>query len=78
MAVASFAVSAAVVGAAAYIYVNQDAIVDEITDQATDMITDAVGGAVGDLPNLLGGPIDQAPSGGGLPAMGSPGSMLPF
>ena len=40
------------------------------------MITDAVGGAVGDLPSLMGGSVDQAPS--GLPGVGSPGSILPF
>ena len=79
LALGSFAVSAAVVGAAGYVYVNQDAIVDGIKEQATGMITDAVGGAVGDLPNLLGG----VGGGGGSesplpPAIGSPGSILPF
>ena len=79
LALGSFAVSAAVVGAAGYVYVNQDAIVDSIKEQATGMITDAVGGAVGDIPNLLGG---DALTGGGsepsIPGMGSPGSILPF
>ncbi len=71
LAVASFAVSAAIVGAAGYVYVNQEAIVDGIKDQAASMIGDAVGGAVGDLPSLLDG--GGAPSaGGGLP------SGLPF
>ena len=76
LALSSFAVSAAVVGAVGYVYVNQDAIVNEIQDQATDMIKDAVGGAVGDLPSLMGGSVDQAPA--GLPGVGSPGSVLPF
>ncbi len=76
LALTSFAVSAAIIGAASYVYVNQDAIVDEIQDQATDMIKDAVGGAVGDLPGLMGGSVDQAPA--GLPGVGSPGSILPF
>ena len=40
------------------------------------MITDAVGGAVGDLPSLMGGSVDRAPS--GIPGVGSPGSILPF
>ena len=79
LALGSFAVSAAVVGAAGYVYVNQDAIVDSIKEQATGMITDAVGGAVGDLPNLLGG---DALTGGAEsplpPALGSPGTILPF
>ena len=76
LAVSSFAVSAAIIGAAGYVFVNQDAIVDGIKDQAASMIGDAIGGAVGDLPSLMGGSVDQAPA--GLPAMGSPGSMLPF
>ena len=79
LALGSFAVSAAVVGAAGYVYLNQDAIVEAIQEQATGMITDAVGGAVGDLPNLLGG---DALTGGAEsplpPAMGSPGTILPF
>lgn len=76
LALTSFAVSAAVVGAAGYVYVNQDAIVDHVKSQATGMITDAVGGAVGDIPNLLGGSKAQSPA--GLPAVGRPGSVLPF
>ena len=76
LAVSSFAVSAAIIGAAGYVFVNQDAIVDGIKDQAASMIGDAIGGAVGDLPSLMGGPASQAPS--GVPAIGNPGSMLPF
>ncbi len=79
LAVASFAVSAAIVGAGGYVYVNKDAIIDGVKDQAAGLIGDAVGGAVsgavGDLPGLLGG--GDAPSaGGGLPS-GLP-SGLPF
>jgi hypothetical protein len=73
LALASFAVSAAVIGACGYVYVNQDAIVDGIKEQATGMIGDAVGGAVGDLPSLMGG--------GGAPAPGSSagvGLPMPF
>ena len=76
LAVSSFAVSAAVVGAAGYVFVNQDAIVGEIQGAATGMIKDAVGGAVGDLPGLMGGSTDQAPA--GLPSVGGAGSILPF
>jgi hypothetical protein len=73
LAITSFAVSAAVVGACGYVYVNQDAIVDSIKDQATGMITDAVGGAVGDLPNLLDG--GSAPTPGSSAGVGLP---MPF
>jgi hypothetical protein len=79
LAVASFAVSAAVVGAGVYVYLNQDAIIDELEAQAADIIGDAVGGAVGDLPSLLGGPKEQAPS--NLPMPGSSagvGLPMPF
>ena len=76
LAVSSFAVSAAIIGAAGYVFVNQDAIVDQIQGAATGMIKDAVGGAVGDLPSMMGGSVDQAPS--GIPAIGNPGSVLPF
>ncbi len=76
LALASFAVSAAIIGAAGYVYVNQDAIVEEVKDQAASMIGDAIGGAVGDLPGLMGGSVDQAPA--GVPGIGSPGSILPF
>ena len=76
LALTSFAVSAAVIGACGYVFINQDAIVEEIQGAATSMITDAVGGAVGDLPSLMGGPAGQAPS--GVPAIGNPGSVLPF
>ena len=79
LALGSFAVSAAVVGAAGYVYVNQDAIVEAIQEQATGMITDAVGGAVGDLPNLLGGDVMTGGAESPLPpAIGSPGTVLPF
>ena len=79
LALGSFAVSAAVVGACGYVYLNQDAIVEAIQEQATGMITDAVGGAVGDIPNLLGGDALTGGSESPLPpAMGSPGTVLPF
>tara|TARA_R110002012_G_scaffold316989_1_gene532682 strand:+ start:231 stop:488 length:258 start_codon:yes stop_codon:yes gene_type:complete len=78
LALGSFAVSAAVVGAGAYVYINQDAIVDGIKEQATSMITDAVGGAVGDIPNLLGGDSTTGGSDSPLPGIGSPGAVLPF
>ena len=76
LALCSFAVSAAVVGAAGYVYLNQAAIVDGIKEQATGMITDAVGGAVGNIPDLLGG--DALTGGDETPSMGSPGTILPF
>ena len=70
LAVLSFAVSAAVVGGAGYLYVQKDALIDSVKEQATEQITgivtDAVGGA---LVGGLGGPSDggSTPSVPGLP-----------
>jgi len=47
LALASFAVSAAVVGAGAYVYVNQDNIKAEIERQVINGVKGAVGGALG-------------------------------
>ena len=73
LAIASFAVSAAVVGAGAYVYLNQDAIKARIGDEIGGLIGDAVGGAVGDLPGLVGG--GPAAGGGGIPAPSSPAGI---
>jgi len=69
LALASTAVSIAVVGTGAYVYVNKDSIIESITEKA-------IGGIGGDLP--IGSP-DLAPgnaasSGGGfaLPVPGLP------
>ena len=64
LALASFAVSGAVVGAGAYVYVNKDAIIESVTEKALGSLG-SLGGALGggglggDLP--IGTP-DLAPS----------------
>ena len=66
LAIASTAVSIAVVGTGAYVYVNKDSIIESITEKA-------IGGIGGDLPigtPELAPPAGQAavPSGGlGVP-----------
>ena len=50
LALVSFAVSASVVGAGAYVFINKDAIVEDIKEQAASM----VGGALG--ATLFSGP----------------------
>ena len=74
MAVLSFAVSAAVVGGAGYLYVQKDALIDSVKEQATEQITgivtDAIGGALG------GGLTESLPGGGGESTPSLPG--LPF
>ena len=60
LAVASAAVSVAVVGSGLYVYVNRASIIDGIKSQALEAITGSLGGGLGgDLP--IGTP-DLAPS----------------
>ena len=85
LAVASAAVSVAVVGSGLYIYVNRASIIDGIKSQAIEAITGSIGlpgglggAAGGSLPlgsNDLASPTPQAsaPSAGlGLPAPNNP------
>ena len=75
-AIASFAVSGAVVGSGLYIYVNRASIIDGIKSQALEAVTGSLGGlgAVGGAALPLGTPdlappADQATApvpGGGL------------
>ena len=57
LAVASAAVSVAVVGTGAYVYVNKDSIIESITEKA-------IGGIGGDLP--IGTPDLQTPDVGAM------------
>ena len=63
LAIASAAVSVAVVGTGAYVYVNKDAIIESVTEKALDSIgIGGMGGWIGgDLP--VGTP-DLAPPAG--------------
>ena len=56
LALASFAVSTAVVSAGAYVYINQDAIKADIENQITESLKGALGGGLGSA--LLSGPAD--------------------
>ena len=70
LALASFAVSAGVVGAGAYVYLNKDALID----QAKDKVAEEIAGV---LPDLIGSllPKPELPGAGGdLPIP----SGLPF
>ena len=62
LAVASFAVSGAVVGSGLYVYVNRASIIDGIKSQALEAITGSLGGlgGVGEGSLPLGTP-DLAP-----------------
>ena len=59
LAIASAAVSVAVVGTGAYVYVNKDAIIESVTEKALGSLGGLGGGLGGDLP--LGTP-DLAPT----------------
>ena len=62
LALASTAVSVAVVGTGAYVYVNKDAIIESVTEKALGEVTKTLGGGLGgDLP--IGTP-DLAPPAG--------------
>ena len=76
LALASFAVSAAVVGAGAYVFVNREAIKDNIKSKVTEGVAGAIQDQLGDLGGLggLGGGSSPVPSGGGS----IPGVSLPF
>ena len=73
LAVASAAVSVAVVGTGAYVYINKDAIIESVTEKALGSLGGLGGGLGGDLPigtPDLAPPAGQAsvPSGGlGVP-----------
>jgi len=52
LAVTSFLVSAGVVGAGTYVYLNRDALVDQVKAQVADA---AAGALTSSLPSMMGG-----------------------
>jgi len=68
LAVASFAVSGAVVVSGVYVYVNRDSIIDGVKSQVMDAVTGSLGGLGG-----LAGGSEGLPVGGGalVPEVGS-------
>ena len=63
LAVASFALSGAVVGSGLYVYVNRGAIIDGIKSQAMEAVLGGAGGlGTGLAPELPIGTNDLAPS----------------
>ena len=82
LALASFGVSAAIVGAGAYVYLNKDALIEQAKDAATKAATEAVAGA---LPGMIQSAMPKMPSvtGGAIPQGGASlpkttGPALPF
>ena len=52
LAVTSFVISAGIVGAGTYVYLNRDALVDQVKEQVTEAAMGAIGSS---LPSMLGG-----------------------
>ena len=70
LALASFAVSAGVVGAGAYIYLNKDALIDQAKDKVAEEIAGVLPDLVGSLlpkPELPGAGGGELPVPSGLP-----------
>ena len=60
LAIASAAVSVAVIGTGAYVYVNKDTIIDSVKEKAIEAVMGSMGGGLGgDLP--IGTPDLAAP-----------------
>ena len=66
LALASFAVSTAIVAGGAYVYLNKDAMIESAKQAATKAATDAVASA---LPGLLDAAMPEMPevTGGAIP-----------
>ena len=72
LALASFAVSTAIVAGGAYVYLNKDAMIESAKERTTKAATEAIAGALPgmldaampEMPEVTGGAI---PGGGGLP-----------
>ena len=63
LAVASFALSGAVLASGLYVYVNRDSIIDGVKSQALEAVLGGAGGLGGGLtPELPVGTNDLAPS----------------
>jgi hypothetical protein len=72
LALASFGVSAAVVGGGAYLYLNKDTLIEEAREKAVKAVTNAVTEA---LPGMINGAMPEMPkmTGGAIPG----GTSLP-
>tara|TARA_R100001440_G_scaffold68399_1_gene89936 strand:- start:168 stop:416 length:249 start_codon:yes stop_codon:yes gene_type:complete len=69
-AIASFAVSGAVVGSGVYVYLNRASIIDGVKSQIMEAVMGSVGGSLGGavtdaLPDITG-PSAPLPEGAGL------------
>ena len=70
IAIASGAVSIALIGSGLFVYVNRDSIIDSVKQQAIEAVTGSLGGLGGGALPL--GTNDLAPSVGDTPGMDLP------
>ena len=76
IAIASGAVSVALVASGVFVYVNRDSIVDSIKSQAIEAVTGSLGGGLGgDLP--VGAPDLAAPTDSAVAPVPSGGLGVP-
>lgn len=61
IALLSGLVSLSIVGAAGYLYVNKDALIEDAREKATAAVTEAITDA---LPGMLGGGLPEVPAAG--------------
>ena len=59
LAIATFGVSAAVVGGSAYLYLNKDSLIESAREKATAAVTEAITDA---LPGVISGAMPKMPS----------------
>jgi hypothetical protein len=76
LALASFAVSAAVVGGGAYVYLNKDAMIESVKEKVTSAATEAIAGA---LPGMMDAAMPELPevTGGVIPMGEGKGGAVP-
>ena len=74
LALASFGVSAAIIGAGAYVYLNRDAMIESAKKQMIEQVTKSVTGA---LPGMVQGAMPEMPkmTGGAIPTKGLPAGV---
>ena len=75
LALASTAVSVAVVGSGIYVYVNRASILDGVKSQVMESVTGSIGGLGGDLP--IGTPDLAAPDNAATAPVPSGGLGVP-
>jgi hypothetical protein len=75
LALASFGVSAAVVGGGAYLYLNKDTLIEDARTKVTKAVTEAVTEA---LPGMIDGAMPKMPEVTGPAMPTTTGPALPF